>query len=118
MNYIKNWEKQEDYNSSEVSKYAQLIFFRGLRRSVGAVRAPVDNHLLCRGGTRRARADGTSFILPRMLSLNEERSAECQALRERGGKLKPSRSAFLVSKRSIVVRVFQLQSDRPVLGIR
>lgn len=63
MHYIKNWEKQEDCNSSEVSKYVQLIFFRGLRRSVGAVRAPVDNHLLCGGGGGQGGLEQMALVL-------------------------------------------------------
>ena len=98
----------------------QLIFWllaEMLRCSADAEQAPVDNHLLCSGEARGVGADGTSFILPRMLSLNKGRSAECQALWERRGKLKPSRTALLVRGRAIVVCVLQFHSDGRVLLI-
>lgn len=91
--------KQEACDLSKVPKFRQLIFWllaEMLQCSAEAEQAPVDNHLLCGGEARGDGADGTSFILPRMLSLNKERSAECQALWERRGKLKPSCTALLI----------------------
>lgn len=70
-----------------------------------AEQAPVDNHLLCGGKQGEMEQMALVFILPRMLSLNKERSAECQALWERRGKLKPSCTTLLIREKAIVVCV-------------